>query len=115
MISFNRNITREHCGKCSKQVYLGQSAILCSKCDVIFHSVCLTDYVLFRENIYCPVCVDTYDIVRYNPYFRTTQSDNHQDRFYENEITDYTDIFDNISRVLEECRSYSFSEIGAIF
>ena len=112
MIDMNRNITREYCGKCTKQIYIGQSAIVCGKCDMIFHSACLIDYKIFREKIYCSVCIHKYDILRYNPFYSTNRSDDQYDRFYDNNVTDYTDSFDNVYQVLEGCKQYSATEVG---
>ena len=105
MIS-NRNIVREHCGKCTKQIYIGQSAIVCKKCDLIFHSSCVTEYKIFRENLYCSICIDKYDILRYNPFYCTNRSDDQDDRFCNNNATHFTDAFYNVSQLLEDCRQY---------
>ena len=115
MMIFNKHKSRENCGKCTKQIFVGQSAIICSKCDNIYHSNCFKDYTIFRDNIYCLLCIDQYDIIKYNPYFNNNQSDDNHDRFYETEITDYVDAFDNVSRVLEECKQYSLTELNALF
>ena len=113
MTSLNGNITRENCGKCSKQIYLGQSAIVCSKCNIIFHASCITsDAVVFRQNTFCNICIDAYDIIRYNPYFTSQEIDH--DRFYEFEITDYTDMFDSLSQLLENCQQYSTSRLNSL-
>ena len=69
----------------------------------------------FRQGIYCSVCVDTYDIVRYNPYFNNYPSNDNNNRVYDNDVTDFTDIFDNVSKVLEDCRQYAYSEINSLF
>ena len=112
MILLNTNIVRENCGKCSKQIYLGQSTHVCTKCDIIFHANCLSDAIIFRQNIYCAICVEKHDIIRYNPYH------NHQEisdeRFYESELTDYTHMFDSLSEILENCRQYSTAELNPI-
>ena len=110
MIRLNANIVRENCGKCIKQIYLGQSALVCAKCDIIFHNTCLPDATVFRSNIYCNICVLKYDILRYNPYF--SHQDIDHDRFYETEMSDYTDIFDGLSEVLESCQQYSANKLN---
>ena len=112
MIRLNRNIIRENCGKCEKQIYLGQSALVCSKCNIIFHATCLSDGVVFRQNIYCNVCVDKYDIIRYNPYYLINESDH--ERFYESEISDYNDEFNDLSNLLENCQQYSTENLNSI-
>ena len=114
MMSINRNITREHCGKCTKQIYIGQSAIVCNKCDLIFHSTCLSDYVIFREKLYCPMCISTHDIIRYNPFYSVDRSDGQHDRVYNNDVLDFTDTFDNVYQVLEQCQQYSPIDVGKI-
>ncbi len=110
MIRFNANIARENCGKCTRQIYIGQPAIICSKCDLIFHANCLPEAIIFRDEIYCEICIEKYDIIRYNPYYNHNGT-SPDDRFYESEITDYTDMFDSLSELLENCRSYSSIEL----
>ena len=112
MIRLNANIVRENCGNCTKQIYLGQSALVCAKCDIIFHKICLPDAIVFRENIYCSICVFKYDIIRYNPYYSNRDIDH--DRFYETEISDFTDIFDGLSELLESCKQYSTDRLALI-
>ncbi len=109
MIGINANITRENCGKCTRQIYIGQSAIICAKCDLIFHANCLPQARIFREQIYCEICIGKYDIIRYNPYYNHNESND--DRFYESEVTDYTDMFDSLSELLENCRTHSHTEL----
>ena len=113
MIS-NRNIAREHCGKCTKQIFIGQSAIVCQNCDVIFHSTCLTEFKIFREKLYCHVCIDNYDILRYNPFHCMNRTDDQYDKFYNNNVTDFTDTFENTCQVLENCRQYSATEVSTL-
>ena len=109
MIPLNANITRENCGKCTRQIYIGQSAIICSKCELIFHANCLPQARIFRNQIYCEICIGKYDIIRYNPYYDEYESND--DRFYESEITGYTEMFDSLSELLENCRPYSSNEL----
>ena len=110
----NRNIAREHCGKCTKQIYIGHSAIVCQKCDVIFHSTCLTEYKIFRKKLYCQVCIDKHDILRYNPFYCMNRTDDQYDKFYNNSVIDFTDTFDNTCQVLEDCRQYSATEVSTL-
>ena len=72
----NRNIVREYCGKCTKQIYIGKSAIVCHECDLISHSTCLTNYTIFREKIFYSACINKHDILRYNPFYSINRSDN---------------------------------------
>ena len=110
MISLIQNTQRERCGQCTKQIYIGQSAIVCMKCDLIFHLHCASDAVTFRQSIYCSTCIEKYDIIRYNPYFNYHELDN--DKFYDNEPIDYIDIIDDMSNVLENCKRYSANDIN---
>ena len=106
------NMVRESCGKCNKQIYIGQSALVCSKCDLIFHATCLSDAVVFRQDTYCKLCVEKYDILRYNPYFIDHEV-NH-DRFYESDISNLTDMFDGLSDILENCQQYPTEKLNSI-
>ena len=104
MMGFKLDTHRENCGQCTKQVYVGQSSIVCSSCDMIFHSNCVKHTTtIFRQNIYCSICIDKYDIIRYNPYFNFQELDN--DKFYDNEPTDYIDIMNDMSDILENCKN----------
>ena len=107
------NSNRETCGHCTKQIYIGQSSIVCSKCDTILHLNCAKNAVTFRQNIYCSICVDKFDIIRYNPfYLKHDLHDQDDDRFYENESSDYIEMINDMSDILENCRSYSISELN---
>ena len=114
MTTLNRNVAREKCGKCTKQIYLGQSAIVCSYCDLIFHSLCLNEFKIFRDKIYCSTCISNHDIVRYNPFYTSNRSDDQHDRFYNDDVTDFTDTFDNASQILEECKQYTITEANLV-
>ena len=106
------NMVRESCGECNKQIYIGQSALICSKCDIIFHNTCLSDAVVFRQSTYCNLCVEKYDIIRYNPYFIDYEV-NHE-RFYESDISNLHDMFDGLSEILENCQQYSMDDLNII-
>ena len=86
-----------------------QSAIVCSKCDLIFHANCLPHARIFRNQIYCTICIEKYDIIRYNPYYNHEEITD--DRFYESEITGFNEMFDSLSELLENCRPYSSTEL----
>ena len=104
---------RESCGKCLKQIYIGQSSIICSNCNVIFHLNCVKDAITFRQDIYCSSCIDKFDIIRYNPFFNYQQLDTDDDRFYDNEPSDYIDIIENMSNILENCKCFSVNDMNS--
>ena len=114
MTGFRLNIRRENCWQCTKQIYIGQSAIVCMKCDSIFHLNCASDTVTFRQGIYCSSCIEKYDIIRYNPYFNNYHEPDN-DKFYDNEPNDYIDLIDDMSSVLENCKRYSANDINKLF
>ena len=77
-----------------------------AECDLIFHSTCLTNYTIFSIN--------KHDILRYNPFYSINRSDDQYDRFYDNNITDFTDTFDNACQVLEECQQFSTADVSSL-
>ena len=99
MMSFKLDTRREHCGHCTKQIFIGQSAIICSSCNSIFHKNCARDAIVFRNGIYCPTCVEKFDIIRYNPYFNHHEREIESDKFYDDEPMDYIDIIDDMFSV----------------
>ena len=106
------NMNRETCGRCIKQIYIGQSSIVCSKCNLIFHLNCAKDAVTFREDIFCSICVDKFDVIRYNPFFHHDLIETDDNKFYDNEPSDYIEIIENMSNILENCRSYTINELN---
>ena len=52
-----------------------------------------------------------YDILRYNPFYNINRSDDQYDRFYDNNITDFTD---NACQVLEECQQFSTADVSSL-
>ena len=42
----------------------------CSKCSKIFHNKCSRfSMKVIRNDIFCMICLDTYSIEKYNPYY----------------------------------------------
>ena len=115
MMGAKLNTKRENCGHCLKQIYLGQSAIICACCDMIFHNNCARELTIFRNRIFCPNCIEKFDIVRYNPYFNYHEGNIDNDKFYEEEPINYIDIIEDMSTILENCKGYSTVNLNKIF
>ena len=100
-----QRLKREVCKGCTKQIYIGKPAIICRHCDTIMHKKCAFEskYKLFRENWYCPDCLDNYDIVKYNPFLEILNHHETDDKY---DKSDFIESSNKISNVLETCKSY---------
>ena len=83
-------------------------------CDIIFHTKCAkkAKFKLFRNKQYCLSCITTNDIIRYNPFHDLLE--NQDDKFLENEPTEYIQIIQELSETLENCKSYSKSQFNEL-
>ena len=111
MISPCNNLKKEACGVCSKQINVGHRAVVCNNCNEICHKKCSKskNYVLFREKSYCNMCIMKCEIIRYNPFYSLLQND-HSDKFFEDEPPEYIENLQEMSDILETCRSYTIKE-----
>ena len=57
-------------------------------------------------------CITTNDIIRYNPFYDILE--NQDDRFFENEPTEYIQSIQEFSETLENCKSYSKSQFNEL-
>ena len=113
MINFHPHTKKEVCGICAKQILIGHPTIVCNSCDDICHKKCskskANKFVPFRDHSYCQKCANTKDILKYNPFFSLIQCEQN-DRFYENEPPEYIENLQELSNLLETCKSNSNKE-----
>ena len=116
MMTSKSNLTKvkEVCSVCTKYILIGHSASVCGHCDIIFHTKCAkkAKFKLFRNKQYCLSCITTNDIIRYNPFYDILE--NQDDRFFENEPTEYIQSIQELSETLENCKSYSKSQFNEL-
>ena len=116
MMTSKNNLTKvkEVCSVCTKYILIGQSASVCGHCDIIFHTKCAkkAKFKLCRNKQYCLSCITTNDIIRYNPFYDILE--NQDDKFFENEPTEYILSIQELSETLENCKSYSKSQFNEL-
>ena len=102
---------RERCQECNKQLLIGQSAIECSSCEKILHKKCTKEnFIVFRGENYCSMCIQSQNIIRYNPYY-DTYGGNDSEKYYDDDPMNYINELQYISDLLENCKQFSPSEI----
>ena len=111
MIELIKNIKKEKCSSCFKNVSAGHVVVICKSCDEICHKKCskTKNYTAFRENSYCQACIMKNDIIKYNPFYSLLQDAN-SDNFFDDESPEYTENVQALSDILETCKSYTTKE-----
>ena len=73
----------------------------------MFHIECAkkAKFKSFRNKQYCLSCIIAYDIIRYNPFHDILE--NQDDKFFENEPTEYIQSIQEFSDTLKSCYSKS--------
>ena len=105
-------LTPEKCKSCSKCVRAGHPFIVCEHCNCILHKKCKSkdNIVTFRDSTYCKDCIDHNDIIRYNPFYTPPHFANNGP--FNQEPIDYIESIENISHILENCKSFSINELN---
>ena len=105
---------KEVCSVCTKYILIGHSASVWRHCDVSFHTKCAkkATFKLFRNKQYCLSCITTNNIIRYNPFH--DKLENQDDKFFENEPTEHIQSIQELSKTLENCKSYSKSQFNEL-
>ena len=103
----------EVCACCCKPIRAGHPFITCHKCNSIIHKKCRTadNIRKFRDQTYCKVCTDLYDIIRYNPFYQPLN-------YSENELVEedpiyYIQSLQTASSILECCKNLSISQFNS--
>ena len=114
------SIVREICAHCNAQVYTHNPVVICYSCSNIIHYKCasLANYKTDQQsyNWYCPDCQDsegihTSNVCRYNPFNNDYTSKN-PSHHYDHEPSEYIESLKDISKVLNECTSYTVNEFN---
>ena len=105
------NIPKEKCGCCDKFINIGQFILECEQCTSVIHAKCykLAEFKNIDNLWLCTLC-STKHTQRYNPF--VTLHDKDHTKFYDNEPSDSIDCIQSISDILNDCRSYTKSEIN---
>ena len=107
MDRISKNLRKEACNFCTKNILIGQLVTVCGNCDIIAHSKCAKKHSFrtFRSQQYCQTCMKTHDIIRYNPFYDILEGED--DTFFEEQPTEYIESIQELSEILENCRSYN--------
>ena len=106
-------LKKEPCSVCHKQILIGHRAVICNICDIICHIKCakINKFALFRGNTFCPTCLSSNDIIRYNPFYEIINSDSPEsDKYYETEPSEYVESLQELSNILENCKAFDKKE-----
>ena len=84
-----------------------QLVSVCGKCDIIAHSKCAKKHKFktFRNKQFCQGCIKTHEILRYNPFYDILEGED--DRFFDEQPTEYIESLQELSEILENCKNYS--------
>ena len=111
------DLPKEKCGSCDKFINIGQFILECEKCTSVIHAKCykLSEYKNIDNLWLCPLC-STNHTQRYNPFMtlhgNLASNDNSPGTFYDHDPSEALDPVQNISSVLNDCRSYTKNEIN---
>ena len=81
-------------------------------CNNILHKKCKSEnnIVKFREQTYCISCINTNDIIRYNPFYQASHFASNG--LIDEEPVNYIESLATSSTILENCHSYSIQELN---
>ena len=113
------NLSKEKCGCCDKFINIGQFILECEQCTSVIHAKCYkpSEYKCVDNMWLCPLCSKNH-MQRYNPF--NALLSNHMNKVpsngksYDDESPDVTDITQNVSNILNACKSYSKKEIKSM-
>ena len=110
-------INKEVCAVCSKTINIGQATCECYKCSDIIHTKCFkrSKFSTLNSQCYCSTCsISTPK--QYNPFKLIDQhNSSDSDHSYNEELTDCISTVADASRVLDQCKSFSISEMETLF
>ena len=110
-------LNKEVCEVCLKTINIGQATTVCCKCSKIVHTKCFkrSKFSIHNGEPHCQTCLLTTP-KQYNPFkILNKQTINDSDHSYNEELTDCISTVADASRVLEQCKSYSISDIKNLF
>ena len=101
---------KEKCNHCSKNINIGQIVYECYSCDNVFHHKCSKSCngEVINDNFYCSQCKENIEM-RYNP-FKDSQGND-----IGNDSEGNDEFIEEISALLEKCKSYSIQELNSIY
>ena len=58
----------------------------------------------FREKQFCQVCINTHDIIRYNPFYDILKGED--DKCFKEQPAEYIESIQELSETLKKCKRY---------
>ena len=104
------------CTKCYKPISLNCKSIACHSCSRSIHNHCAKHSItMFRNNAYCRLCLQTKNILRYNPFYDVIE-ESHEDLekpYLQNQLSqDHIDTITPLSAILQSCSYYSIESFN---
>ena len=106
-------LQKEVCGPCQKYIKIGQPLLECEECFTAIHTKCYKTAGFSSANgaWACSQCIKDISL-RYNPY--PSINNNFDDKFYNDDGAYDDSVIQNISRVLENCKSFTAKELNKL-
>ena len=110
---------KEVCDGCNKSICIGQATLECKKCGKIIHTRCFQTSKFATRNCsyYCGECLPSIQH-RYNPFrqesTRETNTNSDSDRFYNEDISEFTGDLHEAYNILESCASVTSKEVASL-
>ena len=107
-------LIKESCEYCRKSICVGQAITECSMCSAVIHTKCFkkSEFVFENNTGYCFDCYNFKYVPCYNPYkipmneFCKQYDADHEEKFYNENPTDFIDTLQIISNTLDNCTSF---------
>ena len=111
-------LVREVCGCCQSSINIGQAITECFSCDKIMHTRCIenSEFISIDSVCYCLSCSQSVEH-RYNPYKLLIDTHHLRDdpHFYDEDPEALPDFIQQTSNILEQCKSFSTTQLNNIF
>ncbi len=106
----NIRSAREVCRPCNKFLNIGQAILECEICNIAIHTKCFNSANFCSKNDLwvCSPCSENMQ-PRYNP-FRVQNYRGNDDKFYEDDEVHVDNKLQEISNVLDSCKTYTALE-----
>ena len=104
------------CTKCYTPISLNCKSIACHSCSKSIHNHCAKHSItMFRSNAYCRLCLQTKNILRYNPFYHVIE-ESHEDLekpYLQNQLSqDHKDTITSLGAILQSCSYYSIESFN---
>ena len=118
----SHSLKKEVCKYCTKFINIGQPTTECMKCDEIIHTKCWkkSEFTEIDFVYYCSKCSKSVEH-RYNPFKTLAHPhpslihDIDDPKFYDDDPSAVPDSIKQSSKILEQCKSLSTTQINEVF